>query len=672
MPKIRILFLGSNPITKNRLGLEEEYRAIDHKLRLCDATHYIDLVSDWAVRLDELHTSLLRHSPHIVHFAGHGNPDGEILLAGDDGEPQSVTPDALKKLFTALKDNIRVAVFNACFSKPQAQAVTKVIDCAVGMNAKIQDDTAVTFASTFYEAIGFGRSVKQAFDVALAAIAVKGLRGEHVPELIIKRRVDPARVFLVAHPPSVNQPEFGAAQFKTLPAGTDRPSDLRPEASDAPQVSTAASSGRSVGEEESKVAGDASAPLTDPTGKVFISYRRSHVAEVATLMAALHDRGVPTWQDIHDLEEKPMGSALRGTLTDPEISGGVLWITPDLPDSPVIQRIEAPAMLERARRNDGFFVIPFLAGGVDYDAAKDLIDPIHAYEDLSRWNLRNVKGSPIDHAEAAELANRVLRHRVGEIHKRLPKEQPLRLELNTRKRLPWKSGTALLLDWKDRFDDRLAKAGAWEQFLLPALEDVAQAIEQCAPDRTVEASGRLALPAAVAFGACFRGGWRPATSWRQYTPRRGNQLWNIDEPREESGFKAEIRDHDPAGDELAALVMVNDDVDPAFQQALRGLPALRGIVRVTRPGDLPHDLATPGEALDVAHVTVDAINQARSVFRMTKCVVHLFMAVPAGLAMMIGQLLNKVPLAQTYELDDQGGVSRYVPAGRLLPSGCDG
>jgi hypothetical protein len=670
MSKIRILFLGSNPITKNRLGLEEEYSAIQHKLRLCDATHHVELVSDWAVRLDELHTSLLRHNPHVVHFAGHGNPDGEILLAGDDGEPQSVTPDALKKLFTALKDNIRVAVFNACFSKPQAQAVTKVIDCAVGMNAKIQDDTAVTFASTFYETIGFGRSVKQAFEVALAAIAVKGLKGEDVPELIIKRRVDPAGVFLVAHPPSVNQPEFGAAQFKTLPAGTDRPSDLRPEASDAPQVLTAASSGRSVGQEESKVAGDASA--TDPTGKVFISYRRSHVAEVATLMAALHDRGVPTWQDVHDLEEKPMGSALRGTLTDPEISSGVLWITPDLPDSPVIQRIEAPLMLERARKNDGFFVVPVLAGGLDYDAARDMVDPAYAYEDLSLWNVRKVKGSPIDHADAANLAKRVLRRRLEEIHKRLPKKEPLRLELNTRKRLPWESGKALLLDWKDRFDDRLAKPGAWEEFLLSALEDVAQAIEQRAPGRVVEASGLIALPAAVALGSCFRAVRRLPISWRQYTPGREDQLWNIDQARETSGFQAQTQDHDPSGDELAVLVIVDDDVEPAFQRARRDLPSLRGIVRVTKAAGIRHDLPTPGQALDVAHIVVDAINQARSLFRDdTKCI-HLFMAVPAGLAMMIGQLLNKVALTQAYELVSEGGVNRYVPAARLLPSGSDG
>jgi len=411
--------------------------------------------------------------------------------------------------------------------------------------------------------------------------------------------------------------------------------------------------------------------MTDPTGRSFLSYRRSHSYEAALLIVAQHDRGIPTWQDIHNLDEKPLGPELRQVLNDPEIANAVLWITPDFPDSTVIQRIEAPVIFDRARKQTSFFVIPFLAGGLDYDKAKDVIDPVYGQEDLSLWSVRKVNGNPIDYAEAAQIANLVLHRRLREIHKHLPKGEPLRMELNTRKRLAWESGKALLLDWKDRFDDRLAKPGEWEQFLLPALEDVAQAIEQCAPGRAIEVGGIPALPAAVALGVCFRAVRRLKISWRQFTPGRDDQLWNIEQRREPSEFKAEIRDHDATGDDLAVLVMVNDDVEPAFQATRKDLPALRGIVRVTKAGGIRHELATPGEALDVAHIVVNAINQARSDFRVIKCV-HLFMAVPAGLAMMIGQLLNKIPAIQTYELVSEDGVNRYVPAARLRPSDSEG
>lgn len=411
--------------------------------------------------------------------------------------------------------------------------------------------------------------------------------------------------------------------------------------------------------------------MTDPTGRSFLSYRRSHSNEAAILIAAQHDRGIPTWQDVLNLAEKPVGPELRRVLEDQEIANAILWITPDFPDSKYIQRIEAPVIFERAKPDDGFFIVPVLAGGMEYAQAKEAVNPVYSYEDLSLWNVRKVVGSPIAQDDAVKVANWVLHQRVKAIHKHLNKDAPFKLELNTRKRLAWTSGKALLLDWKDRFDDRLARVGAWEQFLLPALEDVAQAIEQWAPGREIEVSGLVALPAAIAFGTCFlatRMRHNPIT-WRQYTPGRDDQFWGLNQAYEKgtSGFQENIRDHDATGDDLAVLVSVNDSVESAFQ-ATKGLPAFRGIVRITKAGGTRHDLATPSQALDVAHLVANAINQARSELRLHKYVVHLFMAVPAGLAMMIGQLLNKIPVVQTYELIGE----QYVPAVRLQPSDTTG
>lgn len=47
---------------------------------------------------------------------------------------------------------------------------------------------------------------------------------------------------------------------------------------------------------------------------------------------------------------------------------------------------------------------------------------------------------------------------------------------------------------------------------------------------------------------------------------------------------------------------------------------------------------------------------------------HLFMAVPAGLAMMIGQLLNTFGAVQTYEHVTVDGSGQYRPAALLRPN----
>ena len=46
---------------------------------------------------------------------------------------------------------------------------------------------------------------------------------------------------------------------------------------------------------------------------------------------------------------------------------------------------------------------------------------------------------------------------------------------------------------------------------------------------------------------------------------------------------------------------------------------------------------------------------------------HLFMAVPAGLAVLIGQLLNTFGSVQTYEHVTVDGSGQYRPAALLRP-----
>jgi len=103
----------------------------------------------------------------------------------------------LKALFSTLKDKIRVVVLNACYSKEQAEAITQVIDCAVGMSDSIGDRAAITFAASFYRAIAFGRSVKEAFDQGIASLLLEGIPEEDTPKLITKDGVSPSDIYLL-------------------------------------------------------------------------------------------------------------------------------------------------------------------------------------------------------------------------------------------------------------------------------------------------------------------------------------------------------------------------------------------------------------------------------------------------------------------------------------------
>lgn len=213
MDKIRSLFLAANPLSTERISLDKEIREITSKIRWADYGELIDVISIWAVRPEDLLQSLNTYRPQIVHFSGHGSEDGQIILVDNGGNPKPVSASALKSLFTTLKDNIRLVILNACYSKVQAEAIIQVIDCAIGMTNEIEDSAATTFVSTFYSAIGFRRSVQDAFDQAKVALMLDGQAQEHVPVLLTRQGVDPSQMVLV-----------GPAPVKTIIIGTDQQS----------------------------------------------------------------------------------------------------------------------------------------------------------------------------------------------------------------------------------------------------------------------------------------------------------------------------------------------------------------------------------------------------------------------------------------------------------------
>jgi len=94
-------------------------------------------------------------------------------------------------------DNIRLVIFNACFSREQAEAVTQYIDAAIGMNTDIGDEAARVFSAQFYSALGFGRSVQNAFEQAKASLLLENIPEEDTPELFTRENVDPNELILV-------------------------------------------------------------------------------------------------------------------------------------------------------------------------------------------------------------------------------------------------------------------------------------------------------------------------------------------------------------------------------------------------------------------------------------------------------------------------------------------
>ncbi|BCM88885.1 hypothetical protein IAD21_00727 [Abditibacteriota bacterium] len=196
MKPVQILFLSANPTGTSQLALGVEARDIEIKLRAAEYRN-VELLTKWAVRTDDLLQYFNQHQVNIVHFSGYGSPSDEIILVGSDGNAKPVSKVALTNLFRVFnsKGNIRVVILNSYYTFPQAEAITQHVDCAIGMNKAIDDNAARIFVTSFYRAIGFGKSVQNAFDQGVLALQLENIPEDRTPELLTRRGVDASQVF---------------------------------------------------------------------------------------------------------------------------------------------------------------------------------------------------------------------------------------------------------------------------------------------------------------------------------------------------------------------------------------------------------------------------------------------------------------------------------------------
>ncbi len=410
--------------------------------------------------------------------------------------------------------------------------------------------------------------------------------------------------------------------------------------------------------------------MTKPTGKSFLSYRRSRASEAALLINAQRLYGIPTWQDVTDLDTGLAASQIADALDSPETANAVLWITPDVRDSSFMQKIEVPRILDRADAGDGFFEVTVAAGGLDYSGAAAALDPRLTLHDLANRNLLKADADPITEGFAGKVARQVLKQRLKEIHHRRPASEPLKLRLST-----WSSdgplpGMDLMLDWRAQLSGRLASAATWRDKLLPALKYIVEAVGTHAPGHRIEASGKFSFAAALALGIAFR---QPnclhLDIWQDM--REGDpQLWRIRSERTTVPLSIQSRDGDLNSEDLAVLVSIiagSKDTDADLALSRPALPKFRAILQVAGQAGTPFLIKGPGDAADIAWQVREAVQRAVTQLRPIRTI-HLFIAVPVALAVLMGQVFNTLPEVQVYEHVRGASPGPYQPAAKLDPA----
>lgn len=389
--------------------------------------------------------------------------------------------------------------------------------------------------------------------------------------------------------------------------------------------------------------------MTDPKGKMFVSYRRSQADIAEALIKSLQSHGVRTWQDISDLRTEPTQAELSRVLDDPELAGGIVLVSEDVSESEIILELELPELHNRWRNDEDFFVVITLCPGIDYDDAEEILAESPTVLDFSVWNMIKLGSQANTPSAADDVATNVLTERVRLIHEQLDDDQPLDCSIDTYRSPAYSSQPAVTIDWSSYFVDGFPAPSMWDQRLIPRLNEVIDLVEESAPGRSFCFRGQVHLPAAFALGRCLPAPRALDATWLQRSAGQ-HDPWNVHTDGEESGLDGDFHVNNVSGSDLAVLVSVTNEVDSAVGRSNSILPDFGGVLELS-VGDDIGSFFSASEAAHAASIYRQEVQTALNELSATSTI-HLFMAVPAGLAFLFGQQTNTFPPVQTYILSE--------------------
>lgn len=176
-----MLILAAIPTNMPRISYGAEHSWIRRTLKSYESHQRIEEEVFTQVTLKGFNQSISNYQPHILHFIGHGEKaelftadGGGLCLLGDDGKAAMIDSDELEDLFMKIKylhPQLNLVYLNACFTEPQARAISKAGTdenelFVIGTTDKIDSKLAQEVAELFYGAYAKGNPIKRCAEEA--------------------------------------------------------------------------------------------------------------------------------------------------------------------------------------------------------------------------------------------------------------------------------------------------------------------------------------------------------------------------------------------------------------------------------------------------------------------------------------------------------------------------
>lgn len=408
---------------------------------------------------------------------------------------------------------------------------------------------------------------------------------------------------------------------------------------------------------------------TNTRGRYFVSYRRSpekRTRQAVRVRDALRDRGIPTWRDIESLPSGPSEPELRNVLRDDNTAGAVMMVVPEVRDSLVIRRVEAPCIFDRHAKNDGFAVKVVLCG-VDYGEADGALESPSGFQKLTDWNLHRLTADRVGEAEARAIARTVLRGRLQMIAAHAPSQAT---SVGVYTRAPEKNlRFDLNFDFTSLYNGREPLPGTFDRIQSGFHDAAAEVLATNMPKRII-GEGFASFATAVLFGAVFSPLAGFDVVWRQKLAGGPAEDWSLGVPATAFPVTTRVVHGDLSSNALLLAIGVNQNIEPPVraQMDATGLKPRAVVYVEPQGGRLAEGVAlTPGDGTAIALQAITALRNLKDELHLPTAEVHVFLAAPLALAVLLGQKLNTFSAVHVYEYE--GNSPPYTKILSFNPSG---
>ena len=184
-----ILFLATNPKDTRYLRLQDEVKLIENALAKSGSSDDFVFINKDAVTRRDLVHYLNKYKPSILHIAGHGDADGNLMFEGDDKYSQPLSLQGLSRFLNNYSSHLECLILNACHSSVPLKDFKPDIAYVIGMSKPVSNKSAEFFSETFYDSLFSGKLIPEAFKIGRDVLGFKNENDPEIPVLIVNDKL---------------------------------------------------------------------------------------------------------------------------------------------------------------------------------------------------------------------------------------------------------------------------------------------------------------------------------------------------------------------------------------------------------------------------------------------------------------------------------------------------